>query len=271
MRDFDALLESTVLTCCPPDRRDTGTLTTVVAGRHDLRLECVAELPDGETAAVVDLQLYLWCRKVHCSTPPHLKQEWDSFYEQAKGWVRHIVIELCPSMISAADVEDLTQEVWREVVLALPYLVYRHARGSLSAWLVGLVRQKVRRLVPQLIPFWSRHSVVIEEAGDTLYSSELGPEETSLVQETHDQLLAALARFRRKVSPENYDVFCWRFFLRWSVKEIAAALALSPNEVQCRYCRVKRKWQSLTRDLDLPGCGGESKPSHGSPLPRKPR
>ena len=257
VRGFNAILESMVLTCCPGDYRETGTVTTVVAARHGLRLVRLAASRDDETAAVLDLQLYLLCRRIHCSTPPHLTQRWDSFYEQGKGWVRQVVARSCPPATSAADVEDLVQEVWREVVLVLPNLVYNHARGSLSAWLAGLARRKVGRLASCLAPFGVGDSMVLDGLAATMHSSELGPEETCLMQETRHQLFAALARFSGEVSPENYDLFCWRFFLRWSLKEIAAALEMSPNEVRCRYRRAKRKWRSLTTDLDLPGCGGD--------------
>jgi RNA polymerase sigma factor (sigma-70 family) len=149
--------------------------------------------------------------------------------------------------------EDLFQEVWQEVIVQLPRLVYDPSRGSFSAWLAGLVEKKIRRLMAKRVLPWREHSLTIDMLENRLSSSELGPEDDYRLQEMRERLNDALVEFRHKVPPENCDLFCWRFFQGRSFKEIAAMSGLSAKAVRRRCDRMKVVWHGLTKDLPLSG------------------
>ena len=176
-----------------------------------------------------------------------------------------------PPYMPAAEPDDLSQEVWREILIQLPKLAYNPARGRLSSWLAGLTRRKIRRLANALPRCSAECSVGLDSLAQTLQSRALGPEDACYMGEVWEQLEAALAKLRERTSAKTYEVFRRRFFWRQSVKEIAAALQLSRNEVRCRYHRATKKWRVLTNGFAVVGRPISVPSGAISPLPRRPR
>ena len=256
-KDSTSSLFAVTYVCCSPDHKQAGMVTSLIATRYALRMMYLAELPDGETALVSDLKLYLWCRRFNCSIPARLNCDWESFYDQCKEMVWEIVVWQCRNARYYMEYEDVFQEVWHEIVVQLPKFAYDPSLGRLSYWLAGLTRKKINRLASSKNHCPEQCS--IEMQGNDTPSPEFGPEENCLMHELHGQLEAALDELRRRTSPENYDLFTWRFLLGQSFNEIADILGMSSNEARYRYHRVKKKWRRIAKDLPFP-CGGEAKP-----------
>jgi DNA-directed RNA polymerase specialized sigma24 family protein len=254
----DADLDSIALLCWSMGSWDAAKITTVVAIRSDLVFFWPAEwLDDAEIVSAV--QSFLQSKRTRVPVAPSQQRAWDHFYRQYHPLVRRTVATSCRRESPVAEPDDLSQEVWGEILVQLPKLAYDSARAGLSSWMAGLTRSL------------AECSVAVESLAEFLRSRDLGPEDVCFMGEVWAQLEAALAKLRERTSAKTYEVFWRRFFWRQSVKEIAAALDLSSHEVRCRYHRVRRKWQELTKGLAVLGHNIDVPTHPNSPPPRKPR
>ena len=86
----------------------------------------------------------------------------------------------------------------------------------------------------------------------SLPSSDLGPEGMYRLHELHERVGDVLRKLRGQVSQASYEVFHRRFFRHEGIKQIAAALRLTPKAAQHRYDRAASKWRLLTQGFGLP-------------------
>jgi RNA polymerase sigma factor (sigma-70 family) len=261
---------STGLLCCSNGCWDSAAITTVVAIRSDLGCLWPVEWLD-DAAIVLAVQSYLHCRKAGRPAAAHQEQAWDRFYREYHPLVRRTVAVSCRFAAQASERDDLSQEVWGEIVAQLPKLTYNPARANLSSWLVGLICRKVRRVSNAMRPPHSQYFLGVENLIEALKSQDLGPEDICFMGEVLTELESALAKFRKRTSAKTYELFYRRFFWGQSVKEVAALLDLSPNEVRCRYHRALKKWQSVAKGLSVLGRTGGSSRSYGARSASKPR
>ena len=85
------------------------------------------------------------------------------------------------------------------------------------------------------------------------------------------QLQTALDKLRERMLAKTFEVFWRRLFQGQSVKKVAAALDLTPNEACYRYRRGKCKWRALTKNLAVPGVAIDVPIRPNSPCLRKAR
>lgn len=248
-------LNSVAVICCSAGHWNASHITAAVAIAGEGPFYWPIELFD-EAAITLATQSYLRCKKAKLPAAERLKPAWDFFHRRYRHLVRRVIAASGRRVAPASERDDLSQEVWREIVVQLPRLKRAHVRGGLDFWLAGLARRKVLRLAHRRSLRGPKRLLALEGFEASLASHGLGPEDACRLRETWDRLDAALAQLRERTSSKNYDLFRRRFLWRESAKEIAAALGLTQNEVRCRYHRVKRKWRLLTRHLVLPGCGG---------------
>jgi RNA polymerase sigma factor (sigma-70 family) len=228
-----------------------AVITVVIASGRDVLLVRPVESYEDDAALVFDVQSYLWCKAVRCPVPPCLQRAWDIFYGRYQPLVRRSIQTYCRHAAFAAQLDDFSQEVWREIVVALPKLAYDSRHGDLRAWLTVLARRKTRRQMRRVALFSGKRRTPIEIVEKTVSSRDLRPEDLCHLREIRDQLKAFLVQLRGRTVPRNYEVFCRRFFDHQRVSDVAAALGLTPKAVQRRYDRVLREWRSLVKDFSV--------------------
>lgn len=241
-------LKSIELLCGSPHCWSAAKISSAVAIRNDSCWLWPFEWLD-DAAIVWAVQGYLQC--VKAGFPPTLSQEhaWSHFYKQYAPVVRRVIAASSRQALPTTEADDLSQEVWKEIVVQLPKLVYSPGRARLSSWLAGLATKKIRRLANTLPPSSAQDFVGVESVAESLRSRDLGPEDMCFMGEIWAQLEAALAKLRQQATPKTYEVFCRRFFWGQSVKDVAVAVELSSHEVRCRCHRATRKWRTLTKSL----------------------
>jgi len=264
----DVSLDSAEVFCWSNGCREAATITSAVAIRNDLAYWWPVELLDDATI-VLAVQVFLKRKKAGLPIVPGQQQVWDHFYRQYHPLVRRVVAASRRGAVSSIEPDDLSQEVWGEILGQLQKRTYNPDKAGLSSRLVGLARRKACRLASFLCPTLAQCFVKIESMAELLQSRDLGPEDVCFMGEVWAQLEAALAKLRQQTSSKTYEVFCRRYFWRQSVKAVAAALALSSNDVWCRYRRVRRKWRALTEGLAILGDVIDVPPRETSPHPRK--
>jgi DNA-directed RNA polymerase specialized sigma24 family protein len=250
--------------------RDTPAVIRVMAIREDLIDWRPAEWLD-DSGMVSSVQSFLECKKTRRPPPPSQQRAWDHFYRQYHPLVRRIIALSVCRPTSGVETDDLSQEVWGEIVVQLPKLTYRSTRANLSSWLAGLTRQKVRRLAGEPSHALTRYYSDVEDLVGALPSKNLGPEDACFLGEVWVQLETALAKLGERTSAKTFEVFWRRLFQGQAAKEIAAALELTPNEVCYRYRRAKCKWRELTRNMTVLGHAIDVPTRVKSPRPRRAR
>lgn len=259
VKSANASLDSFVF-CCLPDPV-VFTTEVVLQGASGI---CWDFEPLADVSAV---QTYLRCRVSRCPAPPGLEQSWDRFYRRYQPLVRWVIAKSCHPV----ERDDISQEIWTEIIVELPRLTDGSIQGDFSSWLAGLTRRKMGRVVHQQGTCWKLGQLSIEIENAPLASSDLGPDEECLFKEMLEQLEAALTKLRNQTSQKNYELFCRKFFGNQSAQKIAAAFSLTPNEVKCRYRRLKRKWQRLVKDSAAYQWRENFTTIRNSPLARRPR
>jgi RNA polymerase sigma factor (sigma-70 family) len=245
VKSANASLDSFVF-CCLPDPI-VFTTEVVLQGASGICWDF------GPLADVSAVQTYLRCRVSRCPAPPALEQSWDRFYRRYQPFVRWVIAKSCRPV----ERDDISQEIWTEIIVELPRLTDGSIQGDFSSWLAGLTRRKIGRVVHQQGTCWKLGQLSIEIENAPLASSDLGPDEECLFKEMLEQLEAALTKLRNQTSQKNCELFCRKFFGNQSAQKIAAALSLTTNEVECRYHRMKRKWRTLTKGTIMDQYGEE--------------
>ena len=165
--------------------------------------------------------------------------------------------------LKAGLTEEEAQEVVQETVITvarrIPEFKYDPTVCSFKTWLLNLTRW---RIVDQLR---KRRPAVAErarpDAATRTAAIERVPDPASLdlgavwEEEWERQLLAAaIQRVKRKVKPEQYQVFHLCVFKEWPVKKVAAQLGVSAAHVYLAKHRVgallKREVKSVRKRMN---------------------
>jgi len=179
--------------------------------------------------------LELRCRRTS-GIPRPLVEAWDDFYDSCGA-----VIDRAISVhhLSESDRNDCVQEVWGEIITKLGQFRYDPARGQLRTWISTLVRNKAVDLIRR------RARRPQEALSDAVRTSLVDRDNDPVALYERRRLQAlmgeALEELARDVPDLSYRVLHLRWFEGRTVREIADALGLTPEQVRFRYHRVKRK------------------------------
>ncbi|MGP0065500.1 MAG: RNA polymerase sigma factor [Isosphaeraceae bacterium] len=218
--------------------------------------EIQAQSPDCQSEEFLDaIKSYLECRSHGVDPPEHLVETWNQFYHYyaprmgryLRGW-----------NLPDADRNDCLQDTWKEVVSSLPHFQHDPARGQLGTWLMTLARNKavdsIRRRNRHISEHLDEH-----ETGAPLDPSP-DPAAEYERRRTMDQVHRILVELSGQVSQTSFQVLYLRWIEDRPTAEVAAALALTPEQVRFRAHRMKRKFRdilerSMERDVldDNPG------------------
>jgi RNA polymerase sigma-70 factor (ECF subfamily) len=165
--------------------------------------------------------------------------------------------------LKAGLTEEEAQEVVQETVITvarrIPEFKYDPAVCSFKTWLLNLTRWRIvdqlRKRRPAVVdrprPDAATRTAAIERLPDPA-SLDLG---AVWDEEWERQLLAAaIQRVKRKVRPEQYQVFHLCVFKEWPVKKVAAQLGVSAAQVYLAKHRIgallKREVKSVRKCMN---------------------
>lgn len=186
-----------------------------------------------------DTQAYLRCLLAHQPADQSLHDAWEQFYLTYNSLLGSFA-QTC--RVPPEDLHDVLQDVWKQLLTALPRLRYDSRRGRFRSWLFAVVHSKAANLRRRR----ARH-----------HAQSLGRQEAALAgrdddpatscerrdrQEVVQQVLAAL---RQQVSPRGYRLVYLRWIEGRAMSEIATALDLTPRQVWFLHHRMKLKLRAL--------------------------
>jgi RNA polymerase sigma-70 factor (ECF subfamily) len=135
-----------------------------------------------------------------------------------------------------ADAADLTQDVLRAVLAALPRLAYDPARGSFRGWLFTVARNQLRKFANARK---RRPQPGTIAAGEAVVLSQPAGEEEAWEREYRQRLFAwAAGRVRGQFRPATWEAF-WRTAVEGqNPSAVGEALGLSVGAVYIARTRV---------------------------------
>jgi len=165
-----------------------------------------------------------------------LTHAWDSFYRTYTNILRRMAAEF---HLGAEESEDLTQEVWIQVIAHLPEFDWQPHGSGLRGWLYTLVRNKALNVIRRKV----RHPVRL--AGDMemheVADRAPGPAHEWELQWDRELMHSLLAELETKVPPLNHRLLVLRWIEGRPVAEVARLLNLSKKQVKYRQQRLFRK------------------------------
>jgi RNA polymerase sigma-70 factor (ECF subfamily) len=161
--------------------------------------------------------------------------------------------------LNEAQAEDAVQETIISVAQQMPGFSYDPALGSFKSWLMQITR---RRIADQLRKRYRTGDVGALPSDDPASAALLGetPDSSSarlevLWEEEWREHIAdvALTKIRRRVRPEQFQMFEFAVLKGWSASKVAEALGVSLTQVYMARHRVgklvKREIQHLERSM----------------------
>ena len=136
------------------------------------------------------------------------------------------------SLASAADAEDVTQEVFMDAFRL-------HRNQSVRSWAALLRRLAVCRALDQI----RRRRPIVTINGLSLAGSDAGPESDVIAAELAEMLPEAIARLPEREG----EVFCLRYIEDLSNRQIAEALDMPSGAVAAALHKARARLQALLR------------------------
>jgi RNA polymerase sigma factor (sigma-70 family) len=192
--------------------------------------------PGTDHELLTQVRHYL-CHRQHALQPPHdLEQAWASFYDRYAPRIRAYAVT-CG--VSAEEIADCVQEVWRELLLRLPAFEVDPARGKFDTWLFRIVQGKTadqHRL---------RQRRPLQDVSDKLDAVSDPRPNPSADLEEHELISLALNQLRKKLSECSFQVLHLRLVEQRAVADVAESLGISPRQVWYRYHRARRDLEAI--------------------------
>ncbi len=242
---WPAPLENCVSLCCTAGCYENAEISTAITLPGPCSIEWAVHAPEDDLKLLRDVQSFLQCLKHRHTIPRQLHIAWEQFYRVHASLISHTLRGICKTSVLRSTQEDFRQEVWRETLCSLQRLTYCPANGGLEAWLVGLTRRCVFRLLAKPKFECKQPCQAIDDLAE---SPDLGPEDCCLLSEIMHEQEDLLAKLRARTSDETYEIFHRRHFAGDDVEQVAAAVGLGRDAVYRRYWRAKRVWSDLARD-----------------------
>ena len=186
------------------------------------------------------------------------KSSWDEFYDLYHDLIFSVARRAGLSETEAAEV---VQDTLLSVAKKMPGFIYDPAKDSFKGWLLTLTRWRMRnqlakrsRMVAQQ-PRISRSQEEEEPRTATIEGipDPTGPELESIWEKEWETrvLETALARIKRQVQPQHYEIYHLHVVLGQPVREVTRALGTSPVQVYLAKHRIgnllKKEIKRLSR------------------------
>ena len=165
---------------------------------------------------------------------------WQDFFDIYSGLIFNLAIK---SGLNRVEAEDAVQETLKVVADQIPTFKYDPAIGSFKSWLYNISRWRIadqfRKRDPALgfamhqetgtgTRLVERVADVSSESLEMIWNMEL---EKSLLD-------SAIAKVRRQIDPQKYQMFDFYVNKEWPPEKVAATFGVSTNQVYLAKHRI---------------------------------
>lgn len=164
---------------------------------------------------------------------------WNRFYRTYNEILVSFAIRL---KFRSQEIEDLVQDVWHEVIKALPHLEYREELGGFRRWLFTIVRRRAidharrrRRQVPLESSMLARAANGADDDLDRAFHSEI--------------VAKAIEQFRGRARAEDWRIFELCRLEEKSSSQAGETLGISAEAARKRLERAMREFRRHLAEL----------------------
>ncbi len=146
--------------------------------------------------------------------------------------------------LTEAEAQDVVQETLMSVAKHIPTFRYDPGLGSFKAWLLNMTRWRIVDQLRKRGPLSRQHRHHADTATGTATVEAVPDPAGAVLEELWDAewrqnlLETAVARVKRRLDPEKYQVFDCYVNKGWSATKVAEAFGLSTDQVYVAKHRI---------------------------------
>ena len=159
--------------------------------------------------------------------------------------------------LSDEDAQDVVQETMISVANHMPNFKYDPKLGSFKSWLRTLIRWRVSDHIRKRGPVSAIPLPIESESGEESFAlKELPDQASQTVDALYEQewqknvLDAAIARVKRKLDPQKYQIFDFYVNKEWAPEKVAAAFNISVDQVYLSKHRITEMIKTEAKRLE---------------------
>jgi RNA polymerase sigma-70 factor (ECF subfamily) len=158
--------------------------------------------------------------------------------------------------LTATEAQDVVQETMISVARQMPTFKYDRAIGSFKAWLLNTTRWRIIDQLRKRGPAAARHMSEDEVTPRTPTTEELvDPTSRQLddlwnAEWERNLLDAAIARVKRRLDPQRYQIFDFYVNKEWPPEKVAKAFGISVDQVYLAKHRVTEMIKAEVKRLE---------------------
>jgi RNA polymerase sigma factor (sigma-70 family) len=162
------------------------------------------------------------------------QSSWQDFFDTYWKLIYGTAIK---SGLTGTEAEDVVQETMIAVAKHMPSFQYDPALGSFKTWLLNMTRWRITDQLRKRGPFVAGRSASEDTAtGTRTVDKVVDPMSRDLdklwdVEWEKNLLHAAMAKVKRRLDPQKYQIFDLYVNKEWPPEKVAATLGVSVDQV----------------------------------------
>ena len=162
------------------------------------------------------------------------QSSWQDFFDTYWKLIYGVAIK---GGLTGAEAQDVVQETMISVAKHMPTFEYDPAIGSFKTWLLNMTRWRITDQLRKRGPFAAGHPASEDTATGTRTVDKVvdpaGPDLDALWDAEWEKNLldAAMAKVKRQLDPQKYQIFDLYVNKEWPPEKVAATFGISVDQV----------------------------------------
>ena len=162
------------------------------------------------------------------------QSSWQDFFDTYWKLIYGVALK---GGLTAVEAQDVVQETMISVAKHMPTFEYDPAIGSFKTWLLNMTRWRITDQLRKRGPFAAGHPPAEETAtGTRTVDKVVDPVSRDLdalwdTEWEKNLLDAALAKVKRQLDPQKYQIFDLYVNKEWAPEKVAATFGISVDQV----------------------------------------
>jgi RNA polymerase sigma-70 factor (ECF subfamily) len=158
--------------------------------------------------------------------------------------------------MSDAEAQDIVQETMLAVAKHMPTFKYDPAIGSFKAWLLNLTRWRIIDQARKRSPADKHHALRDQGSAETATAEKIADPSGNALDEIWEQewtqalFNAAIAKVKRRVDPQKYQLFDFYVNKEWLPDKVAGTFGVSVDQVYLAKHRMTEMIKEEVRRLE---------------------
>ena len=185
------------------------------------------------------------------------QSSWQDFFDTYWKLIYGVAIK---GGLTATEAQDVVQETMISVARHMPTFEYDPAIGSFKTWLLNMTRWRITDQLRKRGPFADSQSTSEDTATGTRTVDKVvdpaSPDLDALWNEEWEKNLldAAMAKVKRRLDPQKYQIFDLYVNKEWAPEKVAATFGISVDQVYLAKHRTAEMIKEEVKKLEQKVC-----------------